>query len=219
MKKIKLVNFLLLIFLPKLVLAECSTIDTYAICEDVKAGKYEEIPMMTVQEAGLDVEKLKEAEKASGIYEWHPHYDQPIIVYADYDNDGKEDILVYGEYTSGAGRGCDLYAFVVYDKEDNVFSYLGGRDNMGSGNDILCEGGGQRLIKYQDIYFIKNIVVEPKYAEWYSRNETAEKRKYFKENFGRMRALANYFWSKATYLDGTQSENETLGRDIFCKQY
>lgn len=184
------------------------------ICADVKAGNFEEIQMITVQEAGLDAEKMKIAEK--DILEWHIDYDKSAVVFGDYDNNGVEDILVYGEYTSGAGSGCDLYAFVVYDKEKNVFSVLSGNQMGGSGYNVSCRGGGQRLIKYKDMYLIKILTVEPRYANWQVLHPLGKNVDYYKNNSGKMDGLANYYWNVATYLDGTHSDGEILGRNIFC---
>ena len=73
----------------------------------------------------------------------------------DYNNDGKDEVLMGARYASGSGAGCGHTLFRIYDspdaptrlitngKQDDVYFHGG---NTGDGYEISCNGGKQEIV-------------------------------------------------------------------------
>ena len=73
----------------------------------------------------------------------------------DYNNDGKDEVLMGARYASGSGAGCGHTLFRIYDspdaptrlitngKQDDIYFHGG---NTGDGYEISCNGGKQEIV-------------------------------------------------------------------------
>jgi len=86
-----------------------------------------------------------------------------VGVLADYNNDDREDLLIFGSYSSGAGSGCGHEPLYIYDAKEKVARlittgnpgevYFHG-NNTGQNYNISCRGGAQKVIKIDEIHYL-----------------------------------------------------------------
>lgn len=157
------------------------------ICADVKAGKYEDVSMKTFEESGFDIKELeKHLKKINWIGELNSNI--PSVVTADYNNDGKEETIILTEDFSAASTGCDMYYFMEYLTKEKRFLDI---PDTWYTSPISCDGGGgQKLIKYNDRYYVANLWVEPSYAEKHMNFKSVEgMREKYEPRLGKITSL------------------------------
>lgn len=130
----------------------------------VPAEEYKNFKTMTCRNAEAEYKKAKRTFSFDGCLnsDASPSFELAsettgtgVGLKVDYNNDGKDEVLMGARYASGSGAGCGHTLFRIYDspdaptrlitngKQDDVYFHGG---NTGDGYEISCNGGKQEIV-------------------------------------------------------------------------
>lgn len=130
----------------------------------VPAEEYKKFKTMTCQNAEAEYKKAKRTFSFDGCLnsDASPSFELAsettgtgVGLKVDYNNDGKDEVLMGARYASGSGAGCGHTLFRIYDspdaptrlitngKQDDIYFHGG---NTGDGYEISCNGGKQEIV-------------------------------------------------------------------------
>ena len=130
----------------------------------VPAEEYKKFKTMTCRNAEAEYKKAKRTFSFDGCLnsDASPSFELAsettgtgVGLKVDYNNDGKDEVLMGARYASGSGAGCGHTLFRIYDspdaptrlitngKQDDVYFHGG---NTGDGYEISCNGGKQEIV-------------------------------------------------------------------------
>ena len=130
----------------------------------VPAEEYKKFKTMTCRNAEAEYKKAKRTFSFDGCLnsDASPSFELAsettgtgVGLKVDYNNDGKDEVLMGARYASGSGAGCGHTLFRIYDspdaptrlitngKQDDIYFHGG---NTGDGYEISCNGGKQEIV-------------------------------------------------------------------------
>lgn len=130
----------------------------------VPAEEYKKFKTMTCRNAEAEYKKAKRTFSFDGCLnsDASPSFELAsettgtgVGLKVDYNNDGKDEVLMGARYDSGSGAGCGHTLFRIYDspdaptrlitngKQDDIYFHGG---NTGDGYEISCNGGKQEIV-------------------------------------------------------------------------
>ena len=140
------------------------TRETAPMIAVVPAEEYKNFKTMTCRNAEAEYKKAKRTFSFDGCLnsDASPSFELAsettgtgVGLKVDYNNDGKEEVLMGARYASGSGAGCGHTLFRIYDspdaptrlitngKQDDIYFHGG---NTGDGYEISCNGGKQEIV-------------------------------------------------------------------------
>ena len=140
------------------------TRETAPMTAVVPAEEYKNFKTMTCRNAEAEYKKAKRTFSFDGCLnsDASPSFELAsettgtgVGLKVDYNNDGKDEVLMGARYASGSGAGCGHTLFRIYDspdaptrlitngKQDDIYFHGG---NTGDGYEISCNGGKQEIV-------------------------------------------------------------------------